>query len=170
MTSIGSGNKVLNIIGSWKSSFAAGASSSASMIMASVLAVAVALLGWEDVGVDGMASGPRRTGISLEKYPDTAPRDAPASDVWLFVAKETALRYSTSQLYYPGPRPGGYRPSFECRTESNQIPVLTMIDRSIDSNLDQERAAGKTYFSWAMDWNWVILPPVGRHPVVRTYR
>ena len=44
--------------------------------MASVLAVAVAvvLLGWEDVGVDGMASGPRRTGISLEKYPDTSPR------------------------------------------------------------------------------------------------
>ena len=66
MTSIGSGEEVLNTIVSREWSLV-GASSSASMIMAFV----VGRLGWEDVDVDGMAREARRCGDVFKKYLDT---------------------------------------------------------------------------------------------------
>jgi len=52
-----------------ESLFVVCALSSALMIMA----LALVLLGREDMDVDGMASEPQHTGISLEKYLDMSP-------------------------------------------------------------------------------------------------
>src|SRR5260221_6559710 len=79
-------------------------------------------------------------GLRWQNTLTRSPGDAPVSDVWLFVAKKTASRYSTSLLYHPGPRPGGHRTSSFARcTVSNPIPALTDHDRSLGSNLHQER-------------------------------
>jgi len=138
-----------------------------------IMGLAVALLGREDVDVDGMASEPRRAG-SVTKYFDTSPKGGSSfrrlvvcrEGDGLEVLDEPALpsRPSTWRVLPLVSRPPlyGFKPN----------PCIDH-DRSLGSNLDQdqERGSGKTYFYWGMDWRWLILPSVGRgHPVVRTYR
>ena len=81
-----------------ESLFVACALSSALIIMA----LALVLLGQEDMDVDGMASEPQHTGISLEKYLDMSPWGCSNFCCLIVCHKGDALRYSMSQLYHPG--------------------------------------------------------------------
>jgi len=105
------------------------------------MGLAVALLGREDVDVDGMASEPRRPGISLEKYFDTSP--GCSSFRRLVVCREGDGLELLDEPALPS-RPSTWRgPPFVNRLLYGFEPNPCIgHDRSLGSNLGQDQREG----------------------------